>query len=151
MSEKILKGNHVAFYFIAFFATVALVDTFMVTSALRTHTGLVTDHAYEKGLAYNNVIAAVNQQDQLGWTSTISLSAPDILEFQLADADGATLKTSQATAFFTRPTSPDDDFSVSLQGTKTAITFPASGVWDVRVDAVVGDVPYQAQKRLIVP
>ncbi|PWR20821.1 FixH family protein [Zavarzinia compransoris] len=68
MSRSGLTGRKVALIVAGFFLTITAVDVFMITSALQSQPGLVTDHAYERGLAYNAVLAAKARQDALGWS-----------------------------------------------------------------------------------
>ena len=61
----------IPWYFVLFFATIAICDAVFVGLALSTHRGLVTEHAYQKGLEYNHTIAAAEQQDGLNWQGRI--------------------------------------------------------------------------------
>jgi len=157
MSSEVLSGRRVAFYFVAFFGVVAAMDAFMVTSALRTHSGLVTDHAYEKGLAYNEVVKASNAQEKLGWKGELELrhaknaGAPSTIIFILKDERGAPIAFDRAVATITRPTKQGMDFTLELKGEETPATFPASGVWEMRVDAKTREQHYQQSKRFVVP
>jgi nitrogen fixation protein FixH len=145
-----MTGRHVWWYFVAFFGFVVTVNVAMVTIALRTHSGLVTDHPYEKGLSYNKVVEAERKQQSLGWKGTVEYKN-GALHFLLRDKNDQALIADNATASFTRPTQQGMDFAVELKGAETAIEFPAKGVWEVRVDTEVGDTHYQQIKRIIVP
>ena len=57
--------------FIAFFGTIFLVNGTLIYEAISTHTGLVANEPYRKGLAYNERIAADERQARLGWTETL--------------------------------------------------------------------------------
>lgn len=157
MSSGVLTGRRVALYFVAFFGVVAAMDAFMVTSALRTHSGLITDRPYEKGLAYNEVVKASNAQDKLGWIGVLELrhaenaGDPSTIIFTLKDERGAAIAFDRAAATITRPTQQGMDFTVELKGEETPAHFPASGVWEVRVDAKTRDQHYQQSKRFVVP
>lgn len=144
-----MTGKRVFWYFAAFFGFIAVVNAVMMTLAIRTHSGVVTDHAYEKGLAYNKVVEAEKQQEQLGWQCKITYTN-GVLSFTLQDKNHSPLIPNKATATITRPTEQGMDFTVELKGAQTAVIFPAKGVWDVRVDAVVGDKNYQQSKRIVV-
>ncbi|MEK6746176.1 MAG: FixH family protein [Pseudomonadota bacterium] len=144
-----MTGKRVAWYFIAFFGFIAAVNAVMMTLAIRTHSGTVTDHPYEKGLAYNQVVEAENAQAALGWQGEIRY-ADDLIVFILKDKNGTTITPDNAKATFTRPTQSGIDFSVELQGEQTPVTFSAKGIWHVRVDAVVGDKNFQQSKRIVV-
>lgn len=47
---------------ILFFLAVATVDGYFVYKALSTHTGVVVDKPYERGLKYNEIIAEAKRQ-----------------------------------------------------------------------------------------
>jgi nitrogen fixation protein FixH len=144
-----MTGKRVAFYFILFFGFVASVNAVMMTLAIRTHSGVVTDHPYEKGLAYNQVVEAEKKQKELGWVGEIRYN-DSALTFILKDKNGAVITPAQITATITRPAQQGMDFKVELKGDETPVAFPAKGVWHVRVDAVVDDKNYQKSKRIIV-
>jgi nitrogen fixation protein FixH len=144
------RDKMIPWYFVMFFAFIALVNGVMVTLALRTHTGTVTDHPYEKGLAYNAVVEAAEAQQVLGWSSTITYHAEQ-LHFTLHDKTGKMLTPTQATAHLSRPTQAGMDFEVPLKNGLAAVKFPLSGQWDVRVDATANGQHYQQTQRLVIP
>ena len=144
-----MSGKRVFYYFLTFFGFVAAVNAVMVTLAVRTHSGLVTDHPYEKGLAYNRVVAAEAAQEKLGWKDKISYANGN-LHFTLKDKEGNPLAPASATATITRPTEQGMDFTAELNGEETPVTFPAKGVWDVRVDAVVEGKHFQQTERIVI-
>jgi hypothetical protein len=43
------------------------------------------------------------------------------------------------------------DFSVSLTEGKVTVTFPAKGLWEVRVFATAGGHSFQQSRRIVVP
>ena len=147
---KPLSGKRVFVYFLAFFLTVCAVDFFMATLATRTHTGLVTDHAYEKGLAYNRVVHAAEAQQKLGWRAHL-VYEQGVLVFTVKDAAGKPLALTSATAFFTRPSGPAQDFSLVLSSEETPLSLPQPGLWDVRVEANIDGVDYQHSARIVSP
>lgn len=144
-----MTGKQVAWYFVAFFGFVGLINAVMITFAVRTHSGLVTDHPYEKGLAYNKVVEAENNQNTLGWKSTLDYKN-GALSFSLRDKNNRIINPEKVTATITRPTQQGMDFSVVLKGNETHINFPAKGLWEVRADAMFKGVHYQQSKRIVV-
>ena len=144
-----LTGRKVFFIFAAFFGITALVNAYMVTEALKTHSGLATDHPYEKGLAYNQVVQAEEAQEHLQWKSDISYTH-GVLKVTLTDKHGAALKPSSLHARFYRPSTAGMDFERDLKPEGDAITFPAPGLWEVRIFATVGDHSFQHAKRLTI-
>ena len=150
MSTLSRRDKLIPWYFVAFFVVLALVDGTMVTLAVRTQTGLVTQHPYEKGLAYNQVVKAEEQQKALGWKSDIKVENGMLL-FALKDAEGKLLNADKVIANILRPTQAGMDFVVEIKNGKTPITFPAKGLWEVRVNAEVGAIHYQQSKRIVIP
>ena len=144
------RDKFIPWYFVIFFVVLALVDGVMVTLAVSTQTGLVTEHPYEKGLAYNQVVKAEEQQEALGWKSDVKYEN-GILFFVLKDAGGKILHADAITANIVRPTQAGMDFLVKLNEGKVPIIFPIKGLWEVRVHAKVGQQEYQQSKRIIVP
>ena len=144
------KDRLIPWYFVMFFVFIALVNSVMVTLAVRTHTGTVTSHPYEKGLAYNRVVEAQEHQAALRWKGMISYT-DGVMRFALKDSRGMPVVPEQAVATITRPTQAGMDFSVTLDGGLAPIRFPAKGLWDVRVDAVARGEHYQQATRMVVP
>ena len=68
-----LQGRQVLACSLAFFAAVFIVNGAMIYSALSTHTGLVANEPYRKGLHYNERIAADERQAHLGWSRHASM------------------------------------------------------------------------------
>ena len=68
-----LQGHHVLVAFIAFFGTIFLVNGALIYEAISTHTGLVANEPYRKGLAYNERIGADERQARLNWTETLQV------------------------------------------------------------------------------
>jgi len=144
-----LKGKRVFLYFLAFFGMIAVVNGVMIILALRTHTGTVTEHAYEKGLAYNDVVNAKTDQEKLGWKGNIALNN-NRLTFALFDASNEPIQPDSVKVQFSRPTQAGMDFEVELKNGEASILFPTKGSWEVRVFATVGDKKYQQVKRVVV-
>jgi nitrogen fixation protein FixH len=143
------RDRWIPWYFVAFFVFIALVDGVMVTLAVNTHTGLVTDHPYEKGLAYNQVVKAEKKQEALGWESEIEF-VKGVLHFALRDRNNQTLVPEKITATLVRPTQAGMDFSVEMNSSATPVAFPAPGLWEARIDAIYQGVHYQQSRRIVV-
>lgn len=144
-----MTGRRVFWYFFAFFGFIVAVNAVMITLALRTHSGIVTEHPYEKGLAYNRVIEAEQEQAALGWKGTLRYEN-GMLRFELRDRENNPIAPDKVTANFTRPARQGMDFSVEMKTPEMAVEFPARGLWEVRVDAVYQGVHYQKSRRIVV-
>jgi nitrogen fixation protein FixH len=144
------RDRFIPWYFVLFFVVIVLVDAVMVTLAVRTHTGTVTQHPYEKGLAYNTVVEAQNKQDALGWKGDIAY-ADGVLRFTLYDQNKKPIEPDSASVSVMRPTQEGMDFEVSLKDSVASVKFPASGLWELRVDAQYQAMHYQQSKGIVVP
>lgn len=149
------RDKFIPWYFVAFFAFVALVNGVMVWFAVNTQTGLVTEHPYEKGLAYNQVVDAERAQEALGWRGVVTFEGR-LLTFALLERSGEVVMADRVTARFVRPTQAGMDFDVMLaraaDGTWQAeVTPPHNGLWEVRVHAERGTDRFQQARRIVVP
>lgn len=147
------SDKYIPYYFVAFFIFLALADGMFVYLATSTHTGVVKEQAYEKGLDYNQVVAAKAAQDKLGWESTI-IYDKGIIVASLLDNDKQPLQA-EVQLFLQRPTQDGEDFTLPLNpnadGTYgAAVTFPAKGQWDVTFVGKRGENSYQKRQRIIV-
>ncbi len=152
--QQALKGRTVFIWFAAFFAFIAAADAIMITLALRTHKGLVTEHPYEKGLSYNKVIDAYEAQASLGWDGKISYGKGK-LKFSLRDKSGQLVVLDKVSANLVRLGGNTADVITSLAKRddgkwQVAIDLPLPGLWEVSVFAQQGDKKFQQTKRIYV-
>ncbi|MDG1287706.1 MAG: FixH family protein [Rickettsiales bacterium] len=148
------SDKYIPYYFVAFFIFLAMADGVFVYLATSTHTGVVKEQAYEKGLDYNNLIDAKAAQDTLNWKSSLTLQG-EALTATLSDAENTPLKDAKVTAHLTRPTQGGYDFSATLtpQDNKhytALIDFPLKGQWDATLIVLWNQHSYQKRTRLIV-
>jgi len=144
-----ITGRHVMAGFVAFFGVVIAVNGAFVYLALATWTGLDTEDAYSRGLAYNDVLAAAEQQHRLGWRVDIGIenSGPRsaLIDLRVRDADGHAVEGLSVDADIRRPTNDRLDRNLALAPTipgtyQGEVTLPRAGNWEVRVTAREGDV-----------
>lgn len=150
----------IPWYFAAFFVSLILVLVPMCVIAVRTNTGLVTEGAYEKGLAYNKAIRAEERQEALRWRSELAISAPSTdraqVDFRLTDADGKPLDGAEVVLWLVRPTQAGKDQRAELKALSggrysAELTLPAPGLWEARVSATANGQNYQTVKRVVLP
>ena len=98
-----LQGRHVLVAIIAFFGTVFLVNGALIYEAVSTHTGLVANEPYRKGLAYNERIGADERQARLGWTETLQVGRDSHVMLALAERDGRPVRGLKVEAVLGRP------------------------------------------------
>lgn len=133
------KDKWIPWLFVLFFAVIALVDGTFITIAMRTQTGLVTDQAYEKGLAYNKVLNAAAAQKK---TNLVQKAAFEngILSWRLSTKEGRAIDVATISAKILRPAQDGSDFEVFLEskgnGTyEVRPQFPLRGLWTARLEA----------------
>lgn len=148
------------YIFVGAFAVVMTVNGAFMYFAIRTFTGLSSDHAYDDGLAYNRVIAEARTQATLGWTVGLEVRpvgghAADIL-LTFADKDGNPITGLTGDGLFLRPTSAghDSDLKMVEQGQGRYLiraALPLGGQWDMSLKARRGDTDYQLARRIFLP
>ncbi|MBU0724047.1 MAG: FixH family protein [Alphaproteobacteria bacterium] len=137
--------------FVAFFATVIGVNIFMVTMAVSSWSGLSTRDHYRKGVAYNQVLDAAEEQASRGWKAEII--AESGLSVWLTDRTGQPLENAAMVAEIRRPGRRDLDQDIALMPQagglyRAAIDWGAPGNWDVRIVARLGQTRYVESRRL---
>lgn len=152
--------------FTAGFAVVIAVNAALVYFATSTFAGLETEGAYDKGLKYNQTLAAAEAQRALGWTATAEVGAVGLpaqgsgrtatLTVTLRDRHGGALGGLDVRAALTRPTIAGHDREVRLDhlgGGRYGATvdLPMPGQWDLRVDAAGAAGTYRLAKRVMLP
>lgn len=140
---------------VGFFVVVAIFDGIFVYLAGSTHTGVVTDNAYNRGLDYNATVAAAEKQAGLGWKIDLDLKDGSNLILKAIDSEQRPLQGAVVRAEFKRPTQDGYDFDVAMTETvagtfETPVSFPLSGQWDVRVFVQWKQEQFQQSKRLVV-
>jgi nitrogen fixation protein FixH len=153
MSDTRKKDKRIPYYFVLFFVVLAIVDGIFVYLATSTHTGVIKEQAYQKGVEYNRTIEAVEAQTELGWESSISYDGAD-LSFYVKSGDDV-LDGAVVEAYFVRPTQAGYDFSVLLKRDEKGVyrrkvDFPLKGQWDANIVVRWNQKHYQQQKRLVV-
>lgn len=131
------KGTWVLLSFIAFFGVIVLVNSIFITNALRTHSGVVTDQPYEKGLAFNTMAEAAKNQPKLQQTA---LYQDGVLKWSLQDVAGIPV-TADVTATLVWPVRKGFDHQVNLQASESAgiyqtvLDLPKKGQWSAHLKA----------------
>lgn len=155
------RDKWIPYYFVAFFVVFCAVDGVMAYLAIKTQTGVVTEHHYEKGLRYNETIAQAEKMEKLGWKGSIRF-APDAgvvdkgtLSFSLNDPQTKPVAGAKVTAKLVRPTQAGNDEMIELKEAapgnyQAAVAFPLQGQWDVEIAVLRGDDRFQMNERLVI-
>jgi nitrogen fixation protein FixH len=162
------RGWWYPWLFVAAFAVVIAVNGVMIKLALDSFSGLDTEHPYERGLGYNDTLAAARAQEEMGWQVAFDAvpagaAAPEghpvTLEARFLDRDGNALTGLEVRALLQRPAVKGHDVELPLAerggGRYVAHTdLPLPGQWDLRIVAtsVGGDgASWQASRRILLP
>lgn len=146
----------IPWYIVLFFVAQSVVLGSFAYIAQKTHTGTVTDGAYQKGLAYNSIIEKSRAQDALGYQSRIEMDAAGTISFSLSDKAGSPVDATHVAVWFFRPTQAAADVHAVMRPKAAGIytikpALPAKGLWEVRVHAETPKGSYQAIKRVVMP
>lgn len=140
------KGTWVLLCFVAFFALVVAVNVVFISTALSTHSGVVTDQPYEKGLAYNETLAAADAQPVVkhkpSWEN-------GVLKWELFDESGRSIDAN-VTALLYRSVKDGSDFTVTMEPVadgvyEAAIDLPMEGRWEAQLKALWNSSQYQTR------
>jgi nitrogen fixation protein FixH len=151
-----LRGGHVLGAFLGFFAAILAVNGAMIYSAVSTHSGLVANEPYRKGLHYNDRIIAAERQALLGWTETLEVARDGRVRVTLAEAGGRPVPGMRVAGVLGRPSTNRHDVALALgetsPGQYEARTAPlAAGNWLVSLEARAHDEAdpiYRSRRRL---
>jgi nitrogen fixation protein FixH len=153
--RKPLQGLHVLWSMVAFFGVIFAVNGYFLYAALSTHTGLVAQEPYRKGLAYNERIAASERQALLGWTDDVAFEDGRLV-VRLRRDEHVPVSGQIAHVVVGRPATVDFDRSIALKETAPGVYTSdavdlAGGNWVANLDvrASPRDEPtYRARRRL---
>lgn len=145
--------------FVGMFGVVVAVNGSLAYFAISSFTGLQTEGAYEKGLAYNKALAAIQAEERLGWTvepqidpSAITTGGP--VTVTAKDRDGKPLDDLEVAIQLVRPTTAgyDSVHELVAQGAgryQAFLKLPLPGLWDVKVLASRGADQVETMRRVV--
>jgi len=141
-----------------FFLVVFAVNGVFMYFALRSHPGVETENAYEKGLDYNFYLTEAEAAKTLGWTYSLETreeTGKTEIFFQVLNADGLALKglKVRGKAFWPVQEGHDRLFDLSEEtpGLYTGeVPLDFMGQWDLRFIIFEGNKPKaQFAKRVV--
>ncbi len=150
-------GHWIPWVFVGLFLLVLVANSTLIVIAVSTFTGLETTNAYEKGLAYNNRLAAAAEQESLGWKADLLVTPLGeqqvTLVLQLNDRLGSPITSADVEAALLRPVQEGHDLTVRLDhqghgryGAEAAL--PLAGQWDVQLIARAREKTYRLAERI---
>lgn len=151
-----LKGRHVLLILLGFFGSIFAVNGYFMYAALATYSGVVSSESYQKGLTYNDRIAADARQAALGWHHGLVTEGNRTLVLTLEGPDGRPVAGLRVAGTIGRPSTEGFDhalkFSENAPGRYVAETAPLdAGTWVASIEAFDGvatEPKYQGRNRL---
>ncbi|WP_374650891.1 FixH family protein [Dongia sp.] len=150
--------------FVFGFLVVIAVNGILIVTAVSSFSGLETVGAYEKGLHYNQALAAAQANAETGWNAMPEVGAAaagggDVAARELlvaiTDRAGAPVMGLKVEAYLVRPTNAGMDAAIALKDAgggryRADFTPQALGNWELRLQASRGDVTWQQVQRIFV-
>ena len=147
MADEVQKsdGKLIFIYFLVFFALIIVVNSIFIYVALGTHSGVVTEQPYEKGLAYNETLAKAKAQVDL--EHKVSYRG-GVLRWNLP-MGGAVVN-----ANIVRPVQDGYDFQMPLKHMgggmyEANLVLPLKGAWTAKLKAIWDDQQFQTRHDFI--
>ncbi len=149
-----ITGRKVLAMLIGFFIVVASVNGVFIYVGITTWPGLVTDRAYEEGLAYNRTLAAARANAAMGWSARLDYQG-GTAGMTLTDRDGLAIDGMQVEAVFSRPVGKAAEIAVTLKSLGAGryaapVALPMPGQWDMAVTVDGARDRFIAAERVIV-
>lgn len=137
MSLLRFRPDHTPWLFVAGFGVVIAVNAVMIWFAVGSFSGLYSDHARERGLRYNRIVAEQGNRDALHWRADAKW-LPELrrLQIDVVGADGKPLTGARITAVLVRPAEKRPPLPVTFEEAgegrfAAAVELPARGNWDL--------------------
>lgn len=154
---KEVTGRTVFVCLVAFFAVVAAVNGVMMTAAITTFGGVETASSYQAGLVFGREIAAVHEQDRLGWQ--VAVHAPtdaarsSVIELVARDRANVPLAALEVAGRLSHPMDKRADRTLAWREVSTGVfradTGRAVGQWDLVIELSQGGSPkFRSRNRL---
>ncbi|MGH1456823.1 MAG: FixH family protein [Alphaproteobacteria bacterium] len=144
------KGTWVFLLFTAFFGIIIAVNSVFIYNALNSHSGVITENPYRKGLDYNETLEQAKTQPQLNEKASYK---DGILRWNLRDKNNAPL-SAHVTATLVRTVKDGHDFNVTLTQKnlgiyEAALDLPMKGQWSAQMKATWKTYQYQTRLTFI--
>jgi nitrogen fixation protein FixH len=161
LATRLIRSRWIPYAFIAFFGVVLLANGAMIWIAFATWTGLETESAYQKGLAYNRVLDQARAQTALGWHVDLEFAQADeravAVKLALADRHGDLIEDASVSTTFFRPTHEGHDQVAAIPhryggAYEARVELPLAGQWDVHLSIErAGDVWRETRRVYLRP
>ncbi|WP_270935983.1 FixH family protein [Falsiroseomonas oryzae] len=148
------RSNWIPWAFVGGMLLVVVVNLGMVYAALSTFTGVTTGKSYDRGRAYNQVLAEAARQDALGWRARVALEGGVVL-VTVADREGLPVG-GRVEGVLLRPLEGAElhlDFAAAGPGRFIAFApLPGRGQWEARL-TLTGErgERFDIRERMVAP
>ena len=149
------SGRWIPWMFVLGFGVILAVNLALIVAAIRTFPGLDNPAPYDRGLAYNRVLAEATRQDAVGWRLDATLDrASGELVVRATDRDGAPLDGLALAGTFTRPVDSPVSVAVTLRAAgegvyRAPLALPRAGQWILHLVATAADERVDWRTRLV--
>ena len=148
------SSRYIPWLFVAGFAVVVAVNGIMMWFAIGSFSGLYAVKPRDRGLHYNQVVAAQQQRDALGWRVDMVWHADtNRFDLKLLDADGAVIADAELAVELVRPAEKRAPLAVAMRNVGDGhfagyVTLPARGNWDVDIVVVSRGKRFAITRRM---
>jgi nitrogen fixation protein FixH len=134
--------------------TVVVVNAVLVFCAVSSWNGIATSRAFERGIAYNRLLAAAAAEEALGWQADISYRDGSLI-VALREADGGPIDGAAVVAEAQRPLERQTFMSAALDGAGegryvATLGEMRRGQWEIRLSVVRNGAAAHVTRRLVV-
>ena len=148
----------IPWYFVAFFAVVVGALVIFAWIAVTTEPGLVTKDAYQKGLNYDQIIAASDAAAEIPWQASIAVQRQGDsvnLAVTIHDDRNSPITDVDVEAWWIRPTQDKQDQHWKMTEQNKGLfvangSLPMKGAWDVHITAAMGKQQKQFVQSVII-
>ncbi|WP_159999604.1 FixH family protein [Roseomonas sp. 18066] len=149
------RSGWIPWVFVGGMLLVIAVNGVLIVLALTTFTGVTEGQAYDRGLAYNDVLAENARQAALGWQGEIRRAGDGSLAVAITDRDGRPVPGTLR-GLLLRPlegTTQPLVFTADGEGRfRAALPVPQPGQWEARL-VMTGPAgrEFDLRRRLVLP
>lgn len=148
------RSRWIPWIFVSGMLTVVLVNAILVYFAMSSWSGVATSRAFERGIAYNRVLAAAAAEEALGWQADVTYRDGGLVAV-LRDADGRPIDRATVAVETQRPLERHTSRTATLAGAgegryAAAVGNLRTGQWEVRLHVMRdGDTAHLTRRILV--
>jgi nitrogen fixation protein FixH len=151
------SDKYIPWTFVGFFACLTLLFAWFAYIAHITYPGVVTDEPYDKGIAYNKIIAAAEAGQALGWKLSLDAAAAfggrTVFRLRAADRDGRPVTGGAARLWLTRPVHGGIDLHLVMAERANGVyevsaPLAEPGLWELRAEIRKDGRSIQVSRRM---